>query len=209
MNFDAERFIRETERKIREFRSRATWLKVAANISAAVAVIIVITALLQAMLRALYAFGAHRQAQTIWTFFVQNVRLLWLFVLALPFPKTMPHGNGDFLPWGMTLAFYACIILVCAVLKNRGITLRKIADKAEETLNLQAPLLMQMSAFAAAAGQSAKVGNISGNGNTVNATNSVTHILHEGENQNLLWKILIPIGGAVAAAIVNHFLHLT
>ena len=87
--------------------------------------------------------------------------------------------------------------------------MRKISDKAEETLNLQAPLLMQMSAFAAAAGQSAKVGDVSGNCNTVNATNSTTHVLHEGEKNNPTAKLAIPIAVSVGAAIINHFLHLT
>lgn len=170
---------------------------------------IITTALLQAILRGLYAFGAHRQAETIWALLGQNLHLLWVFVLALPLPKTLPRGNEDFLPWVVFLAFYAGIMLFCGFLRSRGITLRKIADKAEETLNLQAPLLMQMSAFAAAAGQSANVGSVSGSGNTVTATNSVTHVLHEGEKKNITAKLMIPIAVSVGAAVINHFLHLT
>ncbi len=209
MNFDAEQFIRNTQRKINEFRSRATWLKLAGNITALVVAIIVITALLQAILRGIYAFGAHRQAEAIWLFFSQNLHVLWTVILALPLPKTLPHGNDDLLPWGVTMAFYIGIIAVCAVLKNRGVSLRRIADKAEETLNLQAPLLMQMSEFARTADQSIKIGNVSGNGNNFSPTNKIVHVLHEGEKQNLLWKILVPLGVAVAAGLINRYLHLT
>ena len=209
MNFDAERFIRENQRKISEFRSRSMWFKVAGNMAAIIVAVIISTALLQAILRGLYALGAHRQAETIWAFLGQNLRLLWIFVLTLPLPKRLPHGSDDVLPWVVSLAFYAGIMLFCTFLKSRGITLRKIADKAEETLNLQVPLLLQMSAFAAATGQSAKVGNVSGSGNIVNATNSVTHVLHEGETQNATAKLMIPIAVSVGAGIINHLLHLT
>ncbi len=153
--------------------------------------------------------GAHRQAETIWMFFSANLHLLWTLVLALPMPKTLLRGNDDFLPWGITMAFYLGVILFCTFLKSRGVHLRATADKAEETLNLQAPLLMQMSAFAKAAGQSMKFGNVSGSENTFNATNQITHVLNEGEKQSVLWKILIPIGVSVAAAIIYHFPHLT
>src|SRR5947209_8124281 len=132
MNFNAERFIRDSRRKISEFRSRSTWFKAAGNITALVVAVIIMTALLQAMLHGLYAFGAHRQAETIWAFLGRNLHLLWVFVLALPFPKTLPRGNEDFLPWVVFLAFYAGIMLFCGFLKSRGITLRRIADKAEE-----------------------------------------------------------------------------
>lgn len=57
MNFDCEYFIRETQRKIAEFRNRATWLKIAGNIAAVVVVVTMVMALLQAILRGVYSFG--------------------------------------------------------------------------------------------------------------------------------------------------------
>ena len=201
MNFDAERFIRETQRKISHFRSRSTWFKVGGNITAVVVAAIMITALLQATLRALYAFGAHRQAQTMWSFLSETLHPLWLFVLSLPVPRSLPNQNDSILPWALFLSFFTGITLFCAFLKSRGVTLRKLADKAEETLGLQAPLLMQISAFVAA-GQSSNVGNVSGNGNTISATNSVTHVLHEGEKTNMIAKLTIPI--AVSVRCRNH-----
>ncbi len=77
--------------------------------------------------------------------------MLWSFVASLPFPKALPEANY-YLPWIFFLVFYVCFILSAAGLKNRTIRLKAAAKEAEQTLNLQAPLLMQMSAFAAAYG---------------------------------------------------------
>jgi hypothetical protein len=51
---------------------------------------------------------------------------------------------------------------------------------------------MQMSAFAAGVGnaQSANVGNVSGRGNTVNATNSITNVLQKADEKKWSEKLL-------------------
>ena len=57
-----------------------------------------------------------------------------------------------------------------------------------------------MSAFAAAATQSATVGNVS-TGNIVNATNSITHILNGAEEkkttETFWWPLAVAFGSAV------------
>lgn len=206
MNFqDVELFIREKYREICYLRRRSTLFRLLANITVLAVAIILSVGALQYMAIGLNSLGAHRQAETMWLFFGEKLGLLWIFVLALPFPKAVLAPGNEF-QYFTCLAFCAGIFFVCAVLKNHGITLRKIADKAEETLNLQAPLLR---AIAATARQAATIGKVTGDSNTVNATNTVTHILHEGEKQSVTNKLLIGIVVSVGAAIVNHFLHLT
>ncbi len=204
--FDYQEFISETRRRIAAFRQKAIWLKIAGNVTALFVAAIVISALLQAIIRAVYSFGAHRQALVLWDFFDQHVHLLWGFVLVLPFPKTLPRGSEDIMPWTVTMAFYAGVILFAVALKEWAIRLKKAADKAEETLNFQAPLLMQMASFA---NQVSSIENVSGTGNTVNATNSVTHVLREAEHQNLSSRLWWPLGVAVGAAILNKLMHLS
>jgi hypothetical protein len=134
--FNAQEFIAENRRQIADFRSRGRWLKLAGNGSFIIAASIVITALIQALLRGLNSCGAHRQALQIWNFFGEYAGAIWRFVLALPLPKTIPRGNEDLLPWGVTLGFYLGIALFCVGLKSRAQRLRATADEAEKTLNL-------------------------------------------------------------------------
>ncbi len=95
-----------------------------------------------------------------------------------------------------------------AGLKNRAVRLKAAAKEAEQTLSLQAPLLMQMSAFANAYGaaQSANVGNVSGAGNTVNVTNTINHALEKASEKKITDKFWIPLAVAAATALLNHFL---
>ena len=167
---------------------------------------IVISALLQAIIRGLYGFGAHQQAIGLWQFFDQHVHPLWVFVLVLPLPKTLPHYTGDMMPWVLTLVFYAGVILFATALKNWAVRLKKAADKVEETLNFQAPLLMQMASFG---GQISSIGRVSGNGNTVNATNSITHVLRDAEEQSLATKLWWPLIVAIGAAVLSKMMHLS
>jgi hypothetical protein len=210
LNFAADEFINETRREISEFRKRASWLKRSGNITSIVVAVIVITALLQAVLRGIYAFGAQRQVKSIWVLFDQYTGLIWHFVAALPLPKTLPRNN-DWAPWALTLAFYLSITLFCVALKSRAQRLRATADEAEKTLNFQAPLLMQMSAFAAAHGtaQSANIGSVSGSGNTVNATNTINHILHQADEKKWWEKPGGLLLVAAASAAINKALHLS
>jgi hypothetical protein len=132
------------------------------------------------------------------------------FLLRAALPKTMPREN-DWAPWAVTLAFYGSAALFCVVLKSRAQRLTLAAGETEKTLNLQAPLLTQMSAFAAAHGtaQSANIGSVSGTGNMVNATNSITHVLHKADEKKLSEKLWSPLGIAIASALLNKLLHLS
>jgi hypothetical protein len=208
MNFDAELFIDHAQRKISQFRRSATWSLLSSFLIAIPVVLVMITLFVQLALRGLYSFdsiGAQDLARTTWEFCNANVHLLWITVLSLPFPKALPRPNGSMLPWIVTLTFYLGIMWACGGLKQRAVTLRKIADKAEETLNMQTPLLMQM----AANGQGVVIGGVSGNSNTINAGNRVVHVLKEGEKESKSWKVIVAIAIPVLTWIANHYLHLT
>ena len=77
----------------------------------------------------------------------------------LPLPKTLPRANESMLVvYGVPLAFYLGALLVYIALNHRGRKLRRIADKAQETLDLQVLLLKQLEAQ----GQIIDVGGIHG-----------------------------------------------
>jgi hypothetical protein len=108
------------------------------------------------------------------------------------------------------LAFYLLICLSVATLNTRSVRLKNTADEAERTLNLQAPLLMQMSTFAAAANQKINVG-VAGIGNFINAnaTNSITNILHSADEKAWWEKPWGLVTLAAITAAVNKLLRLS
>ena len=134
-----------------------------------------------------------------------NIHLIWVFVLSLPVPKSLPRGNESVLPWTIFLAFYLGVMLTCAALKQRGVKLRKLADKAQDILDLQAPLLMQR----AVNGAGVMVGGINGDNNTVNATNRVLRVIKEGEKESNITKILVAVAIPIVTWLLSHYLHVT
>ena len=190
---------------IRDFRSRATWVTVTAYLASGSLFLIFITAILQAALITLYAHGAHNQAVRIWNALAQLevYSVVWASVTVLPLPKTFPGPGESNALWILAMAFYTGFTLFCAGLKGYGAKLRRNAEKAEDTLSLQGPLLVQMAKMADASGQ-----RIVNKGDNNNLSNNITTILHDGEKQSLFWKIIVPIGIAVAAAMIAHFMHL-
>src|SRR3954466_3942083 len=166
MKFNAYEFIERAQQKIDQFRRSALISIIFGNITAFAVLAVMVTLFLQMALRGLYSIGtpgAQHGAQVAWTFFYTYVPLLWTLVLSLPLPKTMPRPNESMMPLIITLAFYAGAMLACGALKWRGTSLRRIANKAQETLDLQAPLLMQLDTN----GQVISVGTINGNGNKI------------------------------------------
>jgi hypothetical protein len=191
--------IATTRRMIRGVRSRATWVTVIAYIAPVFFALIFLTAVVQAGLMTLSAHGLH--VQSIWRALAQLevYSLIWAFVTVLPLPKTLPGPGESNDVWILALMFYMGFMLFCAGLKGYSEKLRKNADKAEDTLNLQEPLLIQMAKIADASGQ-----RITNKGDNNNLSNNITTILHDGEKQSVFWKILVPIAITVIAAMIAH-----
>jgi hypothetical protein len=198
--------IATTRQMIRDFRSRATWVTVTSYIASISLCLIFMTAVVQAALTTLYAHGAHVKVERIWNGLAQLelYGLIWAFVSVLPLPKTFPGPGESNALWILALAFYMGFMLFCAGLKGYSAKLRKNANKAEDALRLQEPLLIQMAKMADASGQ-----RIANKGDNNNLSNNITTILHDGEKQSLFWKIIVPIGIAVAATMIAHAMHLT
>ena len=153
-----------------------------------------------------YRYYAGRdKALPMWTWLSDHLGPLWSFALWLPFPKTFfPRGTG-FAPWITAALFYLCLMLCSSGLLHRGRKLRAAARDIERDLRLQTPIIMSLSAMAAAS-QSAQVHTVSGTGNVVNATNNINHALHEAEKKSIFDKFWIPLLIAVATAIIQKLL---
>jgi hypothetical protein len=208
MKFNAYEFIERAQQKINQFRRRALISKLFGNVIACVVFAVMATLFIQMLLRGLYSLGtpgAQRGAIIGWNFFDNYVHLLWAVVLSLPFPKTLPRANQSMMPLIFTLAFYVGAMFACGALRWRGTKLRMIADKAQQTLDLQAPLLMQLEAN----GASIVVGPITGDGNHIASHNPVTRVIKEGEKQSKSWLVISAIAVPVIIWLLNHYLHVT
>lgn len=205
MKFNAYEFIERAQQKIDQFRRSATLNTLFGRIMGIVVFAVMLTLFLQMVLRGLYSAGAQKQAEAIWIFFDTYMHVLWVFVLLSPLPKTLPHGNESMVPLIITMAFYVGLMLAATAFVWRGKKLREIAKKAQDTLDFQAPLLMQLEAN----GSPVVVGDIHGNGNHIASHNPVVRVIREGEKQSQSWMVISALAVPVIVWLLNHYLHVT
>ncbi len=132
-----------------------------------------------------------------WVYMEQHFPVLWEVLRAVsPYPRlTQPV---PLLSWaGWFLSSIGLVWLGFGLLKRSG-ELRQNADDAEKTLKLQAPFLLQMQAFQSLQGN--RVSDISGNGNVVNAINTVNNALQNGDKERW-WRE--PGGLILIGVIIN------
>jgi len=90
------------------------------------------------------------------------------------------------------------------VFRTRSASLYQQASEAQKGLNLQAPLLRAMQSK-----QSGVGGDIVGDGNFVNAVNTINNIWEKGETQGWWTKPLGLIVIGVLINLISKFLHLS
>jgi hypothetical protein len=198
--FNAQEFINKTRHDIADDRRKAGWFKLASYAVRFVVVAILITGLIESLaltpfpslLHVLNEIGA-----TAWYWMNDNVPPLWSSLRSIsPYLILTPP-----LPWLSWLGFFLWIYGLTWFgfkLLGRSASLYQQASKTEETLNFQAPILLQM--------QSIQRGDISGDVFAV--VNTINNIRERDEKSWWSGPIgLIVIG--VATAAISKFLHLS
>jgi hypothetical protein len=208
---NAEEFINDTRKAIKEVRRRAFWFNPAGWAICLVGLAISIAGLIKSLALAprggpfagiFFAMGT-----LPWTWLYENAWPLWWLVQAfVPYPditQTVPSWSalGSWVGW---IAWSYGLISLGIMFRKRSASLYQQASAAQKDLTLQAPLLRLMQSR-----QSGVGGDIVGDGNFVNAVNTINNIWEKGETQGWWTKPLGLIVIGVLITVISKFFHLS
>lgn len=207
---NAEDFINDTRKAIKEVRRRAFWFNPAGWAICLVGLAISIAGLIKGLALAPrngpFAGIFSAMGTSPWNWLYENAWPLWWLVKAIvPYPdmtQTFPSWSA-LGSWGGWIAWSYGLISLGIVFRNRSASLYQQASEAQKDLNLQAPLLRVMKSR-----QSGVGGDIIGDGNFVNAVNTINNIWEKGETQGWWTKPLGLVVIGVLIYLISKFLHL-
>ena len=208
---NAEDFINDTQKAIKEVRRRAFWFNPAGWAICLVGLAISIAGLIKGFALAprggLFAGIFSALGTSPWTWLYENAWPLWWLVQAfVPYPditQTFPSWSA-LGSWGGWIAWSYGLISLGIVFRKTSASLYKQACEAQKDLNLQATLLRVMQSR-----QSEAEGDIVGDGNFVNVVNTINNIWEKGESQGWWTQPLGLIVIGVLINVISKVLHLS